>query len=122
LGSHPLNLALRFLLEVIALLSLGSWAWGASTRWYRYPLAIGLPLLVATIWGVFAVPDDPSRSGKAPIPTKGSIRLGMELLFFCSAAYALGSMGFIKLSWIFTGTVVLHYTASYDRIRWLLKQ
>ncbi|MGB5508782.1 MAG: YrdB family protein, partial [Robiginitalea sp.] len=69
MGSHPANLILRFLLEIIALISLGIWGWNQSESWFRFVLAIGIPGIIAVIWGTFAVPNDPSRSGSAPVTT-----------------------------------------------------
>jgi hypothetical protein len=48
-----------------------------------------IPLLAATAWGVFNVKGDPSRSGKAPVPVPGIVRLLLELAFFGSATLAL---------------------------------
>jgi hypothetical protein len=63
MGYHPINLALRFLLELAALYFIGRWGWVQYDGIWRYILAIGLPLVAATIWGVFRVPDD----GGAPV-------------------------------------------------------
>ncbi|NQV29739.1 MAG: YrdB family protein [Candidatus Marinimicrobia bacterium] len=120
MGSHPLNLAIRFLLELSGLLALGLWGWKQSDGWTRYILAIGIPLLLAAMWGSFAVPDDPSRSGSAPIVVSGLIRLGMELSFFTLATWALHDLGYPNWWWIMGATVIFHYLASYDRIQWLL--
>ena len=100
MGSHPINLIIRFLLEIIALMSVGMWGWKQSDGWLRFVLAIGIPIILAAIWGTFAVPDDPSRSGTAPIVTPGFIRLVIELGFFALATWALYDMGSIKLSWL----------------------
>lgn len=122
MGSHPINLAIRFLLEMSALASVGMWGWKHSDGWFRYVLAIGLPVILAAIWGIFAVPNDPSRSGAAPIVTPGAIRLVIELAFFTLATWSLYNMGFIKASIAFGIIVVLHYLISYDRIIWLISQ
>lgn len=122
MGSHPVNLALRFLLEIIALGSIGYWGWEQSDTWFRYPLAFGLPIICAGIWGIFAVPNDPSRSGNAPIPVSGIIRLMLELAFFSFALWALYDMGGVNLAWILGSIVVVHYIISYDRIKWLMNQ
>lgn len=122
MGSHPVNLAVRFLLEMSALASIGIWGWKQSNGWLRFVLALGIPIIFATIWGTFAVPDDPSRSGKAPIVIRGIIRLAIEIGFFASATWSLYNMGFNKLSAAFGIIVVLHYTISYDRIKWLISQ
>ena len=82
MGSHPANLILRFLLEIMALISLGIWGWKQSESWFRLVLAICIPVVLAVIWGTFAVPNDPSRSGFAPVITSGFIRLMIELGIF----------------------------------------
>ncbi len=82
MGSHPLNLAVRFLLELAALLSMGVWGWRAGAGWLRFALAALIPIAAAVLWGVFAVPDDPSRSGTAPIAVPGLARLAREAAVF----------------------------------------
>jgi len=54
MGSHPVNLAIRFILELTALFATGFWAWNLEIGWSRYILIILLPLLLAAIWGIFA--------------------------------------------------------------------
>lgn len=122
MGSHPINLTIRFLLELIALISMGIWGWKQSDGVLRFILAFGIPIIAAAIWGTFAVPDDPSRSGAAPIVTPGIIRLFIELAFFVFATWSLYSLGYTSLSWILGLIVIVHYIVSYDRIMWLLKQ
>jgi hypothetical protein len=122
MGSNPINLGFRFLLELAALVIYGYWGWNASDSALRYLLVLALPLIAAILWGTFAVLDDPSRSGKAPIPVSGFLRLILELVFFALAAYALFSSGKENLAWIFAGAVLVHYLLSYDRIIWLLQQ
>ena len=122
MGSHPINLAIRFLHEMSALVSAGMWGWKQSDGLFRYILAIGIPIILAAIWGTFAVPNDPSRSGSAPIVTPGVIRFAIELVFFAFAAWSLYDMGFNKVSLAFGIIVVLHYIISYDRILWLMSQ
>ena len=122
MGSHPINLAIRFILEMSALVSLGMWGWKQSDGWLRYVLAIGIPIILAAIWGTFAVTNDPSRSGSAPIVTLGVIRFAIELGFFALATWSLYDMGYNKVSLAFGIIVVLHYIISYDRIIWLMTQ
>ena len=121
MGSHPINLFVRFLLELAALLVIGIWGWKFGSEDFRIILALGLPILIAAIWGIFAVPNDPSRSGKAPVPVIGSVRLLIELTIFVLTIWALNELEFVKLSWLFGSAVVLHYAISYDRILWLIK-
>ncbi|MEZ4863449.1 MAG: YrdB family protein [Caldilineaceae bacterium] len=122
MGSHPLNLAIRFLLELCALAAMGVWGWRISDGWLRFLLAVLLPVIAAAAWGTFAVPDDPSRSGGAPVPVSGIIRLGIEAAIFIVAVWALYDVGFTGLSWGLGIIVVIHYLASYDRILWLFNQ
>ena len=120
MGSHPINLMIRFILELLALVSVGLWAWKSFDGFLQYLLGIGLPLLMTIVWGTFAVPDDPSRSGKAAIPVSGFVRLLIEFLFFATATWALYDLQERELSTIFGAVVLIHYLVSYDRILWLL--
>lgn len=120
MGSNALNLGLRFLLEIIALAAVGMWGWKQSDSWFRFLLVIGIPLLLAVIWGIFAVPDDPSRSGNAPIVTPGLIRLLIELSIFAFATWCLYDLGHLKSSILLGIVIAVHYAISYDRIAWLL--
>jgi len=121
LGSHPFNLAIRFLLEIAALVCVGIWGWDQSDPWIRYILTPALPILLGAIWGIFAVPGDPSRSGKAPVPVPGPIRLFLELIIFAIPAWALIDMNHELMAASFGLLVLIHYLVSYDRIMWLLK-
>ena len=120
MGSHPINLRLRFLLELAALLSFGIWGWKQTDGWFRFVLAVGTPIVMAAAWGIFAVPNDPSRSGKAPIVTPGVVRLLLELAFFAFAAWCLKEMEYTGTSIVYGILVIVHYIISYDRIGWLL--
>ncbi len=122
MGTNPINLAIRFLLELTALYAFGSWGWTKHEGALRFILAIGLPILAMALWGTFAVPDDPSRSGKAPVPVAGIIRLALELAFFASATWAFFASDRSSWGTIFGIVVFAHYLISYDRIAWLLKQ
>ena len=122
MGSHPVNLAVRFLLELSALFSMGLWGWKQSDGLLKFFLAVGIPLIAAALWGVFAVPNDPSRSGSAPVPTPGVIRLTIELIFFAFAAWAFLDIGYNKLSLVLLIATIVHYVVSYDRILWLVRQ
>ena len=121
MGSHPLNLGLRFILEICALASVGIWGWQQSEGWLKFVLAAGLPIILAAVWGIFAVPNDPSRSGNAPVITPGFLRLIIELSIFSLASWSLYDMHYVKLSFILGGMVFVHYLISYDRIIWLLR-
>lgn len=123
MASHPANLALRFVLELAALASVGWWGHRlADGAWWRWLLAIGLPVCTGAIWAVFAVPGDPSRSGGAGVPIPGAARLALELGFFALATAALLHVGARPFAWALAGAVVVHYALSYDRVVWLLRR
>jgi hypothetical protein len=46
----------------------------------------------------------------------------IELVIFGLAVWALYDIGYTRFTWILAIIVVLHYIASYDRIRWLVAQ
>jgi hypothetical protein len=74
------------------------------------------------LWGTFAVPDDPSRSGKAPVPTPGLLRLVLELTTFAAGVWCCFAAGQPVWGWVLGVGVLAHYTLSYDRIAWLVRQ
>ena len=119
MSEHPLNLGLRFLLELTALGAYAYWGWTTHEGIGRLAWAIGLPLLAATLWGVFRVPGDP---GDAPVAVPGAVRLALELAFFGGAVWLLGAAGRTQLALGFGAVVVLHYLVSYNRIFWLLSR
>jgi hypothetical protein len=122
MSSHPLNLILRFILELVALFAMGYWGWTQHQGFSRFLWTIGLPLMFAILWATFAVPEDPSRSGKAPIPIPGLLRLLLELVVFAVGVWCCFAAGQPTWGWIYGITVFLHYVISYDRILWLLKR
>jgi hypothetical protein len=120
---HPVNLALRFLLEIAALLALGAWGWQTGEGWLRFALALGIPLVAAVLWGTFRVPDDSSSAPvAAPVAVPGVLRLAFELVLFAFAPWALYDAGYVTLAWILGLAAAIHYVTSYDRILWLMRQ
>ena len=119
MGSNPVNLAVRFILELAALAAIGIWGWNQGEAVWRYPLAVSIPALCAILWGTFAVPDDPSRSGKAPVAVPGYLRLILELAILGFGTCTLYDLGYTRVSWIMGILVGVHYLVSYDRIIWL---
>lgn len=110
------------ILEVAVLAALGLWGWRSAEGWVGIVLALAIPLIAAALWGTFAVPDDPSRSGSAPVAVSGMVRLGLEAGLSAAALWALRDPGFSRLSVIFATAVIGHYLLSYDRVRWLIRQ
>jgi hypothetical protein len=119
---HPVNLALRFLLELSALGILAYWGYKLGDSGLKFLWMILLPLIAAIAWGVFNVPGDPSRSGAAPVAVSGVVRLIIELIIFASAVFALYQLELNRFGLIFGLIVLLHYASSYNRISWLLSQ
>lgn len=115
------TLALRLLIEIglfvgivlAAILSFdGLMAWG---------LAIAGIGTAATLWGVFAVPNDPSRSGKTVVRTPGAIRLALELTLFISVVAWLTIGENYAAASILGVATAIHYASWPARIAWLLK-
>jgi hypothetical protein len=120
-SQNPVNLGVRFVLEMVGLFAIGLWGWNQGEGVMRFVLALALPVVAAVIWGTFRVPGDASASGRAPIPVSGLVRLLIEILFFDFAAWSLFTVEPI-FGWIFGIAVLVHYAASYDRVRWLLRR
>ena len=130
----PGQLALRFTLEVASLVALGVWAHGAlganeangtsalGSSTLSLLGAIGLPLVVATAWGTFAVPGDPSRNARAPVPVRGWQRAILELLVFAAGAAALAARAHWVWFALFVTSLVAHHALTTARLRWLLEQ
>lgn len=119
---HPMNLALRFFLEVAALGGFSVLAWRSAEGWWRYLVVIATLAFLMTLWGVFAVPGDPSRSGNAPVPVSGLVRLALELAVLLGGAGAFYWAGHNLVAITLAVLVVIHYALSGERITWLLQQ
>lgn len=122
MSKNPFNLAFRFILELMALASLGIWGYSLSDGALALLGAIFFPLVFMLLWGIFAVRGDPSRSGKTVVDTPGWVRLIIELVLFGLSAWALGAAGYPVLAIIFGAAVIVHYVLSLDRVLWLTKE
>jgi hypothetical protein len=119
----PWLLHIRFVLEVISLVALGAGARHvAGPGVLGWVATIGAPLLVAVAWGTFAVPGDPSRSGKAPVPVAGWLRMAFELAVFFGAAASLAAIAWWDLFDVFIAGFVVHHVGTRARILWILRQ
>ncbi len=112
MGSNPINLFFRFILELCTLTSVGVWGWNYNDDNLRFIIAPALPIILAIIWGTFAVPNYPSRSGNTPIKTPDIIRLILELGIFTIATWTLYDIDYISISYTFGVLVVVHYIIS----------
>lgn len=97
-----INLALRLILEICALVSLCYWGFHSDNGYMvKVLLGIGSPLLMGIIWGTFVSP-------KAPIPVRGIKKLLLELIIFGFATLALYNAGHPILALFFAILVVLN--------------
>lgn len=116
------NLALRFFLEISALGGFGTLAWRSTEGLWRYLSVIVVLCVLMALWGVFAVPHDPSRSGTAPFPVSGLIRLLLELAILFGGAFAYHQSGYNMTAIGLAVLIIVHYGLSGQRIAWLLQQ
>ena len=90
-----INLAVRFLLELCMLAAVGYWGFKTQSGWgMRLMLGIGLPLLIAGVWGLFVAP-------KAIYPLSGIPHLVLSLILLGSGALALFASGQPTLGWVY---------------------
>jgi hypothetical protein len=77
------NLALAFLLELAMLVAFGYWGSQAGeTTMTRIGWGIGIPLLVAVLWGIFMAPNSSRR-------LQGAAYLALKSVLFGLAVVAL---------------------------------
>lgn len=119
MSHNPLVLTLWFLLELAAVGSAAYWGWTQHDGILRLLLAIGVPLVLAVLWGTFRVDDGPK---KAPVAIPGFLRLLLELAVFGTGVVLLYAAHQTNAALIFGGLVVLLYVMSYDRVIWLLTE
>jgi hypothetical protein len=118
MNTNPINLAVRFALEIAMLIALACWGWHLSDNWIKYILAIALPVIAATLWGVFRIQNDPKP---APVEIPGILRLLLEFALFGAAVWVLYDMGYVWMGSIMAVIVIIHYLVSYDRT-WVMLQ
>ncbi len=116
------NLALRFGLEVAALTGLATAAWRLTNGIWRWPAVVVVPVVAAIAWATFNVPDDPSRSGAAPVVVPGGVRLAVELAVLGAGAAAFFVRGPRWVGLVVGVLILVHYAASTARIEWLVSK
>ncbi|MEU6582497.1 DUF2568 domain-containing protein [Nocardia sp. NPDC046763] len=90
---NPFMPAVRFLLELTAVVSSGILGWRGFDASRRFVLVLVLPIVVAAVWGMFAAPEDPSRNGEVTVVVPGVVRLVIEVLVPGGGAVALWGAG-----------------------------
>jgi len=107
-------------LEVASLVSIFRGASTFAEGTLSWVCGAGAVLVAAVLWGTFEVKGDPSRSGKAPVPVPGAVRLFIELLVFGGGAAGFG----LRHEWaalaVFGVALVFHHVMTRARLRWLL--
>ena len=110
--------SLRF---VIAWVSPAWWAAslfeGTVASWVAGAVGLLVPM---GLWVTCNVPGDPSRSGKAPVPVSGRVRLVVEYLVFAGGALALIGVGQWGTAVVFALLVAFHTFSYRERLGWLL--
>jgi hypothetical protein len=113
----PAVLGLHLLLELAALLAVGFWGWTTHDGVQRWVWAIAPPLLLATVWAIFRVPND----GGDPIVTvPGPVRLSIEWSVMAVAVALLWAAGQAAWAVVLLALVVIDYALQYDRVARLL--
>ena len=91
----PLNLGLRFVLELCMLVALGIWGFSENIV-----LGIAAPLAAAVVWGLWIAP-------KATRRLRDPVRLALELLLFGAAGVALAAADHPLAAAVFLAAVAL---------------
>jgi hypothetical protein len=121
-GAMPAwNLGLRFVLELAAFTGFAWAGWHLADGFLAIVLTVALPVAAAALWGVFNVPGDPSRSGKAPVPVPGWLRLLLELVVLLGGVASFLFFDAPVVGIILAALVVIHLAFSMNRTRWLLQ-
>ncbi len=102
-----INLGLRFLLELAALISLGYWGFNINGALItKVCVGIGLPLVTAIIWGFFGSP-------KAIFPLAKSFKWLLLFAIYVVSALALYSSGLKYIGVIFLVTAAINSILMY---------
>src|SRR5512133_1990695 len=96
-----LNLLVRFLLELCMLASVGYWGFTTHSGWaMKILFGMGLPVLIAVIWGYFMAPKSTHRLSGMPFTI-------MDIVLLGSGAVALYASGLTSLAWIYAIVLVI---------------
>jgi Protein of unknown function (DUF2568) len=96
-----INLLVRFLLELCMLAAVGYWGFSThSSSTMKILFGIGLPVLIALIWGIFMAPKSTRRLRGAPFTV-------MDIILLGSGAVALYASGLANLAWIYAAVLII---------------
>lgn len=109
---------LHFGLELCAMTALAVWGFrSGDSVLTKAALGIGVPLIAATLWGVFRVPNDP---GPATVAIAGWLRLILEIGILGLSVGSLFALQKNGLAAAFATLIVLDYLLQINRIGRLL--
>jgi hypothetical protein len=97
---------MRFTVEMGALLILGIAGFEATESPLRWLLAIGAPVLAATVWGVFVSP-------KATMRLADPARVAVEVVFFAAAVVGLISLGSVPSAMLYAAVASMNLTMMF---------
>ena len=96
-----INLLVRFLLELCMLAAVGYWGFKTHSSWaMKLLLGIGLPVLIAVIWGIFMAPRSEHCLSGIPFTI-------MDVILLWSGAAALYASGQKTLAWVYAAVLVI---------------
>ena len=102
-----INLALAFFLELAMLTAYAYWGFHTrTTTMLKITLGIGIPLIVAVIWGFFMAPNSPRR-------LQGAAYLALKVVLFGLAIAALMAVGNRALGIVFAAVFVINTILLY---------
>jgi hypothetical protein len=100
--SKSINAGLAFLLELAMLAAFGYWGFqGEKSTWIKWGLGIGIPLVVAILWGLLLAPRATRR-----LNSRWGTLLSSGL--FCLAALALYQTNHLALAITFAGIAIVN--------------
>jgi hypothetical protein len=104
---QSINLALRFILELCALLAVGYWGFKTGSGFVmKMGLGIGVPLFMAVIWGTFGAP-------KAAVQLSAGLHLFLELIIFGLPVVAMLAAENPRLAWAYAVIAVINRVLMY---------
>ena len=106
-----INLLVRFLLELSMLAAVGYWGFKMhSGGVVKILFGLGLPILIAVIWGYFMAPKSTHRLTGIPF-------LLMDIVLLGSGAVALYASGQRTLAWMYAIVLI-----TSEILKWVWKQ
>jgi Protein of unknown function (DUF2568) len=101
-GLRAANLGLRFLLELTTLAALAYLGFHTGTTTVAdVLLGVGVPLVAAVVWGVFAAPNSGRRR-------RGAALIAVQMAFFAAGVASLAASGHPWLAALLAVVVVVN--------------